>query len=243
MNILGVICFRPLFWQTFFVVPILFILICFGTWQLKRMEWKAQLITDFQSRIMAPPIRLPAKPVGPELEFRRLEITGYFNHDLEVLMTGRTQNGRIGFHIVTPFILNDGRTILINRGWIPESLREPNKRLITLKKGLITILVIMRFPRKKGYFVPENEPEKGTWFSIIPSQIALHQGMKGRVETDFYFTSIGGANDAKIPIPISTEINLHNRHLGYAITWYGIACSLLIIYLAFHYKAGRLKLI
>ena len=233
--------FRPLFWPTFVALPALLVLLWLGTWQLQRLEWKNQLIEDFESRATSAPIDLPVGAVGPEMEFRRLELTGSFDHAREVFMTGRTYEGNAGFHIITPFTLNDGRIILVNRGWVSESYREQEKREFTLVEGEVTVPAILRFPGKKGYFVPENEPENGFWFTVVPSQIVAHLGLGERAETEIYAATVRTSDTIELPIAARTETNLRNSHLGYAITWYGIACALIWVYLAFHHQAGRLR--
>jgi surfeit locus 1 family protein len=174
------------------------------------------------------------------MEFRRLALTGSFDHDKEVFMTGRTYEGNAGFHIVTPFTLTDGRIILVNRGWVSESYREPEKRKFSLIEGETGIEAIIRFPGKKGYFVPENEPENGFWFTLVPAQIVEHLGLDGQAETAVYAAALRTSDEIRLPIGARTETNLRNSHLGYAITWYGIACALIGVYLAFHHQAGRL---
>ena len=233
--------FRPLFWPTFVALPALLVLLWLGTWQLQRLEWKNQLIEDFESRATSAPIDLPVGAVGPEMEFRRLELTGSFDHVREVFMTGRTYEGNAGFHIITPFTLNDGRIILVNRGWVSESYREQEKREFTLVEGEVTVPAILRFPGKKGYFVPENEPENGFWFTVVPSQIVAHLGLGERAETGIYAATVRTSDTIELPIAARTETNLRNSHLGYAITWYGIACALIGVYLDFHHQAGRLR--
>ena len=233
--------FRPLFWPTFVALPALLVLLWLGTWQLQRLEWKNQLIEDFESRATSAPIDLPVGAVGLEMEFRRLELTGSFDHAREVFMTGRTYEGNAGFHIITPFTLNDGRIILVNRGWVSESYREQEKREFTLVEGEVTVPAILRFPGKKGYFVPENEPENGFWFTVVPSQIVAHLGLGERAETGIYAATVRTSDTIELPIAARTETNLRNSHLGYAITWYGIACALIGVYLAFHHQAGRLR--
>ena len=233
--------FRPLFWPTFVALPALLVLLWLGTWQLQRLEWKNQLIEDFESRATSAPIDLPVGAVGPEMEFRRLELTGSFDHAREVFMTGRTYEGNAGFHIITPFTLNDGRIILVNRGWVSESYREQEKREFTLVEGEVTVPAILRFPGKKGYFVPENEPENGFWFTVVPSQIVAHLGLGERAETGIYAATVRTLDTIELPIAARTETNLRNSHLGYAITWYGIACALIGVYLSFHHQAGRLR--
>ena len=222
-------------------LPVLLVLLWLGTWQLQRLEWKNQLIEDFESRATSAPIDLPVGAVGPEMEFRRLELTGSFDHAREVFMTGRTYEGNAGFHIITPFTLNDGRIILVNRGWVSESYRKQEKREFTLVEGEVTVPAILRFPGKKGYFVPENEPENGFWFTVVPSQIVAHLGLGERAETGIYAATVRTSDTIELPIAARTETNLRNSHLGYAITWYGIACALIGVYLAFHHQAGRLR--
>ena len=233
---------RPLFWPTFFTLPVLLILLALGTWQVQRLDWKNDLIASFEKRSSASPIELPtADLVAADLEFRRLRLVGSFDHSKEIFMTGRTYEGNAGFHIVTPFTLSDGRIVLVNRGWVSESYRDRAKRPFTLVDGEVTLDAILRFPAKKGYFVPENEAENGFWFTLIPAQIAAHLDLSSKAVTSVYAATIRTGDVVKLPIAARTKLNLRNSHLSYAVTWYGIALALIGVYLAFHHQAGRLS--
>ena len=234
--------FRPLLWPTLFAFPALLVLLWLGTWQVQRLEWKNQLIEDFESRATAAPVDLPSGDVGPEMEFRRLALTGSYDHDREVFMTGRTYEGNAGFHIVTPFTLRDGRIVLVNRGWVSETYRDPVKRPFTLVEGEVTLDAILRFPGKKGYFVPENEAENGFWFTLVPAQIVAHLGLSSQAVTSVYAATIRTGDVVKLPIAARTKLNLRNSHLSYAVTWYGIALAFIGVYLAFLHQAGRLSI-
>ena len=232
---------RPLLWPTFFALPTLLILLALGTWQVQRLEWKNDLIASFEQRSSAPPIELPlAGEVTADLEFRSLRLVGSFDHSRETFMTGRTYEGNAGFHIVTPFSLRDGRIVLVNRGWVSESYRDPAKRPFTLVEGETELDAILRFPGKKGYFVPENEAENGFWFTLVPAQIVAHLELSSAAVTSVYAATIRNGDEVKLPIAARTKLNLRNSHLSYAITWYGIALALISVYLAFHHQAGRL---
>ena len=232
--------FRPFLWLTVVALPALVTLLWLGTWQLQRLEWKNDLIISFEARSSAAPITLPlAASVTDEMEFRRLQLVGEFDHENEVFLTGRTYEGNAGFHIVTPFLLTDGRTILINRGWVSESYRDPAKRPFSLVAGQQTISAILRFPGQKGYFVPENDPKAGFWFTIIPAEITAHLGL-ATAETTIYADALRTSDVVTLPIAAKTELNLRNSHLSYAFTWYGIAMALIGVYAAFHHQAGRL---
>ena len=142
--------------------------------------------------------------------------------------------------MVTPFLLGDGRTILVNRGWVSEDYRDPAKRVFSQIDGRTSVAGILRRPGVKGYFVPENEPENGFWFTLVPSQINQHLGLGDRAINQFYADALRTSDVVTLPIGAKTELNLRNAHLSYAMTWYGIALALMGVYLAFHYQAGRL---
>jgi len=234
--------FRPFLWLTVVTLPALLVLVGLGTWQLGRLQWKNNLIDSFEARVAAPPVAVPASGAAIDpIEFRQLDLTGRFLHDKEIFLTGRTYEGNAGFHVVTPFELADGRLILINRGWVSEGYKDPAKRAFSRVDGPTTVAGILRKPGQKGYFVPENEPAKGFWFTLVPAEINAHLGL-GTVAIDsFYADAIRTSAVVTLPIAAKTELNLRNAHLSYALTWYGIALALIGVYVAFHMQAGRLQ--
>ncbi|MDC1383230.1 SURF1 family protein [Candidatus Puniceispirillum sp.] len=234
--------FRPFLWLTIVAFPALLVLVGLGSWQLQRLQWKNDLITSFESRAVAAAIAVPAADPGfDEVEFRRLSLNGVFQHEKEVFLTGRTYEGNAGFHVVTPFQLDDERIILINRGWVSEDYRDPEKRAFSQITGNVAVAGILRRPGVKGYFVPENEPDNGFWFTLVPSQINHHLGLGEAAIDQFYADAVRTSDVVTLPIAAKTKLNLRNAHLSYALTWYGIGLALIGVYVAFHYQAGRLQ--
>jgi len=234
--------FRPFLWLTIVSLPALLVLVGLGSWQLQRLQWKNDLISSFEARAAAPAIAVPAADAGlDDVEFRRLSLEGAFLHDREIFLTGRTYEGNAGFHVVTPFKLDDGRLILINRGWVSEDYRDPAKRSFSQINGKTSVTGILRRPGVKGYFVPENEPDNGFWFTLIPGQINQHLGLDAAAINAFYADAVRTSDVVTLPIAAKTKLNLRNAHLSYALTWYGIALALIGVYIAFHYQAGRLQ--
>ena len=234
--------FRPLFWLTVVTLPAFITLILLGSWQLQRLQWKNQLIDQFETRTAAPAVSPPsADSLTENSEFIRLALIGEFRHDQEIYLTGRTYEGNAGFHVVTPFSLVDGRTILINRGWVAESYRDRSTRKFSLVSGQVTVDAILRMPASKGYFVPENTPEDGFWFTLVPAEIVEYLGIPMPVITTYYADALRTSEVVTLPIGAKTALNLRNAHLSYAMTWYGIAFALVGVYGAYHYQAGRLR--
>ncbi len=234
--------FRPFLWLTIVTLPAFLVLISLGSWQLQRLQWKNDIISNFEARSAAEAIAVPeANAELDVLEFSSLALEGEYLHDKETFLTGRTYEGNAGFHVVTPFLLDDGRTILINRGWVSEDYRDPAKRAFSQIDGKTSVAGILRRPGVRGYFVPENEPENGFWFTLVPRQINQHLDLGDAAIEQFYADAVRTSDIVTLPIAAKTKLNLRNAHLSYAMTWYGIAIALVGVYLAFHYQAGRLQ--
>ena len=234
--------FRPYLWLTLCAVPAFIILLLLGSWQVQRLFWKTEIITEYKERAMSPAQQLPQTPIIIEnLRFQRLQLEGKFLHEKELFLTGRTYEGNAGFHVVSPFKTLDGRLLLVNRGWVSEAYREPEKRPFSVQDKVVSIEAIIRAPQRKGYFVPENEPDRGFWFTLKPDEMADFLQLEETI-TDFYADQIRTGDVITLPIAADLKIDVANTHLNYALTWYGIALSLLGVYIAYHVNAGRLKI-
>ena len=233
--------FRPLLWPTLISVPALLVLISLGSWQVQRLAEKTDIIADFSARTSATPQDLPDANLDlAELDFQRISTSGVFRHDREVFLTGRTYEGNAGFHVITPFEAQDGKMILVNRGWVSEAYREPETRQFSMTSGITELNAIIRRPQRKGYFVPENEPDNGFWFTLKPDEIAAFLQADDMI-TSYYVDAIREGEVITLPIAAEIKINIPNAHLNYALTWYGLALSLIGVYAAYHISNGRLS--
>ncbi|CAI8432183.1 MAG: Uncharacterised protein [SAR116 cluster bacterium MED-G04] len=233
--------FRPALWMTVFAVPSLVILLALGTWQVKRLQWKDELISEFTARAMGEAITPPAADAASGLRFQRLNLAGEWMHDAEVQLIGRTFEGTAGYHVITPFRLDDGRILLVNRGWVSQDYRTPQKRPGTLHAGPQEFQAILRLPARKGYFVPGNNPGQNDWFTLDIGDIRAHHDLGDAVIDGYSADALRADGPYVLPIGAAVEITIPNDHLNYAITWYGIALGLIGVYFAWHHQSGRLQ--
>jgi len=236
--------FKPVFWPTVFFVFSFIILLSLGTWQVKRLIWKNDLISFYLKQSTNNIINLHKENfVSEEIEYRKVRLTGKFLNKKEVHITGKTYEGNAGFHVVTPFLMQNGNYVLVNRGWVSENYKEAKSRSFSLINEETSVIGLIRYPQKKGYFVPENEPDNGFWFTIKPTEIKKY--LKIDKETfiiKFYVDALRQEKKINLPIGIKEKINIRNQHLSYAITWYSLAIVLMIIYLSYHYSEGKLRI-
>jgi surfeit locus 1 family protein len=229
---------RPTFWPTVFTVPAILVMIGLSVWQVQRLHWKEGVIAERVSRTTADPIPLPSAGTDlAPLEFRRVTVTGTFDHAHELYLAARSQNGNVGYWIMTPLKMDSGETVLIERGWVPEEKKLPETRAQGQLAGTVTLHGIIRLPQVKTFFQPDNEPAKNVWFYIDPAQMAGAAGVPAR--TDLYLDAEKTEIPGNYPLGGQARIELPNDHLQYAITWALLALSLAGVYVVYHVKLER----
>jgi surfeit locus 1 family protein len=230
--------FRPTLWPTLISVPAFIVLIGLCIWQVQRMHWKGELIAERGSRVAAEPVALPV-PNGElgDVEYRRVRLEGIFLHDKEMFLGARSLNGNAGYQVLTPFVLNGGGIVLVNRGWIPVERKPPNSRPEGQVTGTQTLDGIVRLAHGKAWMQPDNEPDRNMWFYIDLPAMAAASAVDFR--TDLYVDAGPAENPGKYPVGGQTRIELPNDHLQYAITWGLLAIALAVIYVLYHLKLER----
>ncbi|KAK3906593.1 cytochrome oxidase assembly protein shy1 [Staphylotrichum tortipilum] len=209
-----------------------------GTWQVKRLEWKTDLIAKCEDRIVRPPLPLPPR-VDPEavadFDYRRVYATGRFRHDQEMLVGPRMREGEQGYIVVTPLERDgdEGAKILVNRGWVSKKNADQRRRRAGLPTGPVTVEGLLRQPWKKNMFTPVNRPDKGEfYFPDVKEMAALTGSQPVWVEQTMepnYFQLLE-YQERGIPIGRPAEVNLRNNHAQYIFTWYGLAVATSIMF-------------
>lgn len=216
------------------------VLVTLGLWQLDRREWKNDLLARIEARIHAPPGDVVAEADWPawdaaEDEYRRVRVAGVFAHDKATLVRGnaprdRQGNVRAGFFVLTPLMRDDGSTLLVNRGFVPEELRDPARRPGSQPGGRVSVTGLMRASQARGPFVPEDDPQKGEWFTRDIAAIAATRGLT-RVAP--FIVDADASTTAAWPRGGLTVVSFPNNHLEYALTWFGLAAALVGVFAAF----------
>ena len=232
--------FRPLLRLTAFCVPLLAALIALGVWQLQRLHWKLDLIAEMNAHLHAAPISLDdiLKLPPQDAQYRRVALDGYFENGRESYVFAATDDGESAYHVVTPLMLDDGRTLFVDRGLVPPALRQPRTRAKSLLEGEQHVVGVWRTPDAPGLFTPAPDLKDRIWYSRNVAEMAKTLAIKPAasviVEADA--TPVPGG----WPKGGQTVVSLPNDHLQYALTWFLLAASLIVVYFAYHRAQGRL---
>lgn len=224
----------------------LVVLIGLGTWQMQRRAWKEGLLDAIAQRVTATPVPLDAAArrwaAGEDLEYLRVTARGRFQHDKERLLYAPGKEGP-GFHVFTPLETADGRTLFVNRGFVPDAVKDPAARAAGQPQGEVEVTGLLRGPGEQGWFMPANEPTRNLWFWRDLDGMAASVLGRDRARVLPFFLDEQSRDSARQPgtwpRPGVTRLDLPNRHLEYALTWYGLAGTLIAVYLAFAHARLR----
>jgi surfeit locus 1 family protein len=104
-----------------------------GVWQLQRLEWKQGLIAQIEARTNGPPITLEDAVAlageGRDPSYYRVRADGRFHHAKERYLYAVSE-GRVGWHVIAPFETEDGDVVLVDRGFVPDELKDPSARAL-----------------------------------------------------------------------------------------------------------------
>lgn len=232
---------RGLLVPTLAAALVLAVLISLGTWQLDRLAWKNELIAQVQARTTRAPV--PAPPPGEwdridrsHDEYLPVTASGQFDHARETLIYSVLSDAKgpfkgPGFVVVTPLVQADGSVILVNRGFVPEDRRDPKTRATGQISGAVTVTGLLRLPEEASWFVPANAPERNAWFRRDPEEIGRARGLTQ--VAPFLIDADATPNPGGLPQGGETRLSFPNKHLEYALTWYGLAVTLVGVYIAF----------
>lgn len=211
------------------------ILVSLGSWQLRRLEWKEGLIGRMEARVNAPPVPLPAQDMWgklqlPEYEYLRVVARGIFEHQNETYVFHAGGSGVLepGWLVMTPLRLPSGAHIIVNRGFVPMALQDPATRAAGQIGGEVQVTGLLRAPEPRNVFTPADKPETHVMYVKDPAAIAARFNLA--TVAPFLIDADVAPLPGGWPKGGQTTMSIPNSHLSYALTWFGLAITLLIIF-------------
>jgi surfeit locus 1 family protein len=224
-------------------------LIALGIWQIERKAWKEALIASLTERVAAPPQALPAAKDWAKLdrtsdEYRRVKFTASFDNAGEALVFAAATAFRPdvtspGYWVFTPARLADGGVIVVNRGFVPDARRDPKSRPQGQIAEPIEMTGALRWADDRHWFTPADDPARNLWFTRDPAAIAAAKDLDPKMVAPFYIEQEAPPPPGGLPQPGKLVVALPDNHLQYALTWFGLAAVLAIMFGAWAATSGR----
>ena len=210
------------------------VLIGLGVWQLNRLEWKRGLVAQIEARTKSEPITLEEVEQlarqGNDPSYYRVKVGGRFHHAKERYLYA-VSGGTVGWHVIAPLETADGEMVLVDRGFVPDALKDPSSRAAGQIDSVTSVTGIVRATGMQGLFVPDNEPDANRWFWRDLRAMSRSMFPEGTIEVAPFFVEADST-----PVPGGwpeggqTRLDIPNNHLQYAITWFLLAGGLVVVY-------------
>ena len=206
-----------------FVIFFIFVFVALGSWQIVRLNWKNNLILEIENSLKNPPVELTNSNVE---NYLKIKTSGSIDLEKQIYLYNLNDTGTPGFEVINPILIND-TNYLINRGWIPFEKKNSQEINVFDENDIIGTL---KLQGRKNIFKPDNDLEENYWFSLNREDILKFTGK----EFSKYIIYLDGNYQA--PKPKKITANISNNHQKYALTWFSLAISILLLYLYFRKK-------
>lgn len=204
-----------------------------GLWQLDRAAQKLELQAALDARIALPPLDAGSlardAAAAASQQYRRVALHGRWLPERTVFLDNRPLEGRVGFVVVTPMALDDGKVVLVQRGWLPRNFGERTALAeVATPPGRVAVegTVALRPPRVFEFSNAASGPirqnldlpsfARETGLDLLPLVVVQQEGP-------------GGISDGLVRRwpPPATDVQ---KHHGYAFQWFALAAVIIVLY-------------
>ncbi len=206
-----------------FIIFFILVFIALGTWQIIRLNWKNNLILEIENSLKKPPVELTK---SNKQNYLKIKTSGSIDFEKQIYLYNLNDTGIPGFEVLNPILIN-GENYLINRGWIPFEKKDMPEINIFDQNNIVGTL---KTQGRKNIFKPDNDIKENYWFSLNREDISKFTGKK----FSEYIIYLDG--NYQLPRPKKITANISNNHKKYAMTWFSLAISILLLYLYFRKK-------
>ncbi|MDC6461555.1 SURF1 family protein [Candidatus Pelagibacter ubique] len=209
---------RYKFLFSIFVFFFISVFLALGSWQIIRLNWKLELINQIELSLKDIPVNLSN---SKHKNYLRIKTRGSIDFEKQIYLYNLNEKGKPGFEVINPLKVGNNN-YLLNRGWIPFNKKE-DKTINVIDENYIN--GVLRKQIKPNMFKPENDLSENYWFTLDRDDIFKFTGKNFSP----YVIYLSGNNE--FPKPKSITANISNNHKKYALTWFSLAISILLIYL------------
>ncbi len=210
-------------------LPLLAALLALGSWQVRRLHWKTALLADLATAEAAPPTLLVATPPP----HAKLRVTGTFDHAREARLGFEVRQGIPGSHLLTPLLRPGAPPLLVDRGWAPQT-----GGTLDRPRGEVAVIGYPRSADTRDWNSPSDAPAERRFYLFDP--LAIAAALELPKPEPFGLVALDPtAAAAALPSPARAMPRPDNPHLGYAITWFGLAAALVGVLGAVFWRGRR----
>jgi len=224
---------------TAFFCPLLFVM---GQWQLEREQEKISLQARYDQRLAADSVVIESIDWNSDdLDFLRFNATGEFDNTHSFLLDNRTNSGRVGYELLTPFRLRENQILLVNRGWIPLGANREVLPSIDPVVGDVTIEASVYVPLGETFLLSSAQELGESWPRVVQS-LDMDQLSETYGAPMLAYSSRLTERSVAAELIDWPVVNMApEKHRGYAVQWFAMLAALIAMYIYLGFKSPELK--
>ena len=228
---------RPVAVPTVAALVAVVLFIYAGNWQRGKMEQKTALRAQFDAGAVTAAVPLPDTAAWESWRYRAVSATGRFDASRQILLDNKVHAGRVGFDVVTPLRLDDGRVVLVNRGWVRGGASRADLPAVPPPPEHVVVQGRINLPTTAYLELSRGAPTGMVWQNLDPSRFAQVTGLP------------------VLPVVVEQTAPLHaadllqrnravpdfgiGKHRVYMLQWYAFATLAAGLWLFFTWRRRR----
>lgn len=209
-----------------------------GNWQRGRLAQKVALAEQYEAASSTQPSALPRGDVDWNAwRFRNVEVRGRFDAGRQFLADNRVQAGRVGYHVIAPFTLDDGRVVLVNRGFAPRGRTREDVPSLPPPQGELRIAARINAPPPQYLELGEAAPHRAIVQNWSPERFAAATGVDVMPVVLEQTTDAGDGLVRDWALP---DVG-GDKHRVYMMQWYAFAALAFGLWAFFTFRALRAR--
>jgi surfeit locus 1 family protein len=218
-------------WLTLFAVAALAVLVSLGVWQLRRLAWKQDLIERVTAAASAEPRPLEAAlRGGGNLHFVRVRAACPGLDRAPFVELYAVVDGQAGTRLISACPTQGGEygSVLVDRGFVADTVswRPPQDG----GAEPVEVTGVLQASGPASPVAADDDPARGRFYTRAVPSIAA--ALKAPRPAPVFLMAETPTADSAALRPLPTSPDLPNRHLEYALTWFGLAGALVAVYAA-----------
>jgi len=234
--------FRPRLLPTLATVAGIALFLTAGHWQQGRMEQKEALRAQFDAAGVVAPSALPQEPVDwAAWRYRTVAAEGTFDAARQILVDNKVEDGRAGYHVVTPLVQADGRAVLVDRGWIAAGATRTQLPSAPPPAGPVTVQGRVNIPAAHYVELAHAAPSGGVWQNLDPARYAAASRLAVLpivLEQTAPLSGPNGGADTLVRNWPAPDFGIE-KHRIYMVQWYLFAATAALLWLFLNLRRPR----
>ena len=231
--------FSPRLWATILTLCFVIVFIALGKWQLSRADERSAQQEKLEQLSKEPVVTISGNLVKLEdVQYRQVEAKGHYLPEYTIYLDNKTYKGHAGYHVITPLkILNSKVLIAVNRGWISVGNDRSVFPEIETVSGEIVIHGIAASPELKTFKLGASDVSGPVWSSF---DLGHYRHMTGYDFQPLMLLQKDSMDDGLIRDWIKADSGA-SKNIGYAVQWFSLAVTTIIIFLILNVKRNNQK--